>query len=289
MSPRLAPNGLVVAFIAPGGQDGRPPQIQAIGTEGNSLPIPLTDSPYDKRELAWSPNGEWLAYTEDVTGCGVLMLMDYQKRRSIPLTTPEDGCVEHFDWAHQQNALLFDTIPPGQNVFSSTIKRATIDAETQEVGLSTWISDNAFAHPVWAPDDSAFAALSPGDGLYKVDMNSGVEWQLVASTTVLSPTWPAGPTAQQYILYLSEGDVWRVPADGGGNVEQISPEGCQCVAYALSEDNTWLAYLKQEQEGDTSFSVGAVNIGSGAQAKIGDVETAIPTILWHTIDNPADE
>lgn len=289
VSPRLAPNGLVIAYIDPGGQDGRPPQIEAMGTEGDFYPTPLTNSPYEKHGLAWSPDGEWLAYTEEVTGCGVLMLMDYQERRSILITTPENGCVEHLAWAHHKNALLFDTIPPGQDVVTSTIQLATIDVETQEIGLSTWISDNAFAHPVWAPDDLAFAALSPGNGLHRMDINSGAEWQLVESTEVLSPTWPAGPTDQQYILYLSQGDVWRVPADGGGNGEQISPEDCRCVSYALSEDNTWLAYLKQEQEGDTSFSVGAVKIGSDTQAKVANIETEIPIIFWHTIDNPADE
>jgi WD40 repeat protein len=249
MSPRLAPNGLVVAFIAPGGQDGRPPQIQAIGTEGNSLPIPLTDSPYDKRELAWSPNGEWLAYTEDVTGCGVLMLMDYQKRRSIPLTTPEDGCVEHLAWPPDHNYILFDM--------------------TDKISSSTYI-----AH-----------VLSDEQGVELWQWDTGIE-----DVSASSLTWYTDTNDLQHMLYLSEGRVWQVSADEDKSEPPLplSPEGCECVAYALSDDKTWLAYLAKKEDEDTFFSVGAVNIKDIAPGtyrepvEIEGGEASIPSIFWQT-------
>jgi dipeptidyl aminopeptidase/acylaminoacyl peptidase len=232
--PRLAPNGVVVAFIGGSGS----PQVQAIGTSSYDVPVPLTDTPHEKRDLAWLPDGRWLAYTENITtangtDCGVLTLIAFQERRTIPLTTPaEDGCVGHLAPAPHHNYLLFNTIPQQQDAISSTIHLAIIDTQEQRAKIGKWVSPTSLAQPVWSPDELLIAATTPDGGLYRINVqSSGDEQRLIAGTSVVSPTWYTDSDGMQYLLYLAGGGIWRIAAsENASGCPPLAPQPPQIVS-----------------------------------------------------------
>ena len=123
------------------------------------LPIELV-----RGEPAWSPDGQWIAFTSirgtAGPGRGSIWIMRVDGSEKRQLTShPDNGFDLHPTWS-----------PDGQRI---AFQRASVAIVTVATGAVTYLNvPGVAAHPSWSPDGRhiAFTRLDPGP--------NGAEWQL---------------------------------------------------------------------------------------------------------------
>jgi Tol biopolymer transport system component/predicted Ser/Thr protein kinase len=220
VSPVWSPDGRSIAFI----RQDRPERstlvlIPAIGGTERILLEDLTGLPnsyFSGRQLAWTPDGKWLAACRksQSEARSHLCLVSRETGDTRRLTSPPKipGC--------------FDSSP----AFSP-------DGRTL-----AFIRNSAFA-----VRDLYLAAL--GEDL--LPMNEPAR-RTYLNGPISSPAWSSDG---RFVVFAAGGaafsnSLWKVRASGGGNPEHLAQAGYDCAAPALSTSGSRLAFEKQIADPD---------------------------------------
>jgi TolB protein len=194
----------------------------------------LTNGPTYDQAVAWSPDGDEVAFTSDREGAyNVLYLMNAggSNERRVPLETDAHG-VGRASWSPDGRSLVYETILP-EHLESLTVTLFIADLSSMEVKRLTYAEQHGDCfHPDWSPDGEWIAmvckkAAATGDlGEIYIVRPDGSEWRQV--TTRPASLAPDLSPMDEWAFYVRE--------------PRWSPDGNEIV-YSARIDSPWNIYI----------------------------------------------
>jgi WD40 repeat protein len=230
MSIAFSPDGTLVA--AAGGNRGGDVNIHIIrASDGQPLRSLLTRNTYGVRQLAFSPDGQWLA-----AGCSELTnfdgqvevwrVLDWVRVHELPVRSPalafaSDGTVlvtlrpEALElWRLSDGRLLHSHRPPPQGNYNSHLSIA-ISPGSDRIVTGNWISVVAIRFPI------LLGALVRNEDLTTLTWTGGYDEYQVQHRTLDNPTWTNTglPTSDRSVAVSLDGPggMFRVVWSLGGH------------------------------------------------------------------------
>lgn len=217
--PSLSPNGLHLAYNLGGvAAADAGPIVRDLAT-GSSWA--LGDGiAGERREVAWSPGSELLAYTVSrraETGWqDELRLVDVAARRETPLFSQQGIAARAPAWSPDGTQLAFlsaaDLWLVGRDGAQSRVVHRMPGAD---VAPATWIPDA----PVWSPDGTRVAYAVTVDGCFRVvavDIGDGSSSVLTPDECAMRPRWSPDGTALVYVSLGRSSRTLRARQLAGG-------------------------------------------------------------------------
>jgi hypothetical protein len=177
--PTWSPDGTEIAFVGrqPGGQS----DVYVVNADGSGEPKRIFSAPSGVPTLAWSPNGEKIAFTAALTGDSVGDLGEIYTMNAdgsgVTNLTKHAGAESNPDWSPDGTKIVFDSTRDGRNAIY------TMNADGSEQARLPYdlpcVSNpefGSFCHgevfPAWSPDGTkiAFIQAVSSEGL---DFGSG--------------------------------------------------------------------------------------------------------------------
>lgn len=276
-SPSFTPDGNYLSFTSD--RESERPQVFRMPIDGGEAEQ-VTNAENGISSYQWSPDGERIAYTmtdppseeeqqrqkekRDV----ILVDQDYKFSRlyvqdinadsSTQLTTG-DRHVTAFDWAPAGSQLVFDYGPtPKTDDNFHTKDIALVPADSGEV--QTLVDrDGVDANPVFTPDGETVVFTSHGGSpepiglsdVYRVSADGG-EPQALAETPDRNANIVGITEDGEHVLvsesYKTVSSLYRLPADGSGSAERITPEDGVYRGFVAADNNDQLSFTYQNAE-----------------------------------------
>lgn len=190
LSPTWSPNGELIAITAnfdkasQGVADGGTSQLYVISEDGSELDQ-LTRSESLKSDAAWSPDGRWIAYVEEVDSTSAIFLIR------------PDGTGRRLLVSHSSENIDPTWHPEGRRVIFVTDRHGHLDLYainpdgSGEQRLTT--NPDADWMPTWAPNSFQVAYVSTRNNerphLYVMEEDGSDKRLLSASPNARDPMW----------------------------------------------------------------------------------------------------
>ncbi len=241
--PAFSPDGGRIAYTSDGGTHG-PRQIY-IKAVGKGDPVRVTNTPEEKWEPTWSPDGATLAFLRQETGALGVVTMPAASGPEHAVTRLVPGRGPRMKWLNNTELVVMDLSPEnsGMQLYRVSVQSGwrTLLLPEHEEGAGTdhdpLVSPNgrwiAFVRFLDTAMEVRVAPSSGGESslLAKVPEVQGIAW---TSDSQHIYYWPS--------RYLGLHEIWQVTPAGGtpSRADIAFPVGSQ--ALALSPDGRHAAY-----------------------------------------------
>jgi len=192
--PTWSPDGNRIAFVSnpDGSLNNEGKQIYSVNTDGTN-PTLLLDNEMNKFDLAWSPNGEGIAFAAYAESGSEIHLLD-NTNSSIMQLTNDTTYDRDPSWSPDGTRIAFSSDRDGnEEVYVMDSNGSNVIRLTNNIAYD--------AMPAWSPDGTRIAFVSDRNGagnlaIYIMD-NDGANVQQVTSfaetyVDAFSPCWLAG-------------------------------------------------------------------------------------------------
>lgn len=196
--------------------------------DGNSIPMPLIESPFICSDPVWSPDGKKIAYLTDKSGNMNLWLYDIASSKSTQILKLDED-INYPSWSPDGKKIAFYLADP-RNIWGKGTLQA-IDIATKEVEK---LHEALFvpSQPSWSPDGEiiALSALDVYSSRFREGINkillvslkdksekfiSPVEQRSLGMRAKNGPLWsPNG----KWMTYVMDGLLWIINVDKKGNI-----------------------------------------------------------------------
>ena len=161
--PEWSPDDRQIVFQA---RDGEMPRLYIAPWDGSGDPVAITDNSIIRRDVQWSPSGEWLAFVRlvsdspnDNASIGFVRV-DGSDERFYDTQTQEGDATAYADggvrWSPDSSRVAYTR--GGENLaFATALVVAAPDGDVHQVLIenSGWLR-----HPRWSPDGTEIAVLA---------------------------------------------------------------------------------------------------------------------------------
>jgi Tol biopolymer transport system component len=207
--PAISPDGTAIAFMSNmvGVQAGTPVNFELYVTDlhGEGL-VRLTDNEVFDADIAWSPDGQRIAYKSFVDGNDEIYEVDPAGSNQRNLTShPSSDFQPH--WAPDGRRIVFGSDRGG------TAGLYQLDPQSSEV-TTLLDTEAAETSPRWSPTGAHVAFVSNQEGnddIYVMDADGSAIRRLTTSVeSDWSPRWSPDGTRLLYISGSFETDQWSL-------------------------------------------------------------------------------
>jgi TolB protein len=240
---------------------------------GTRTPIRLTNSPFDERDPAWSPDGQRLAYASNQDGNWEIYIYDVQSGASTRMTY-DLSFQARPRWSPDGLFLVYESYQ-GNNLDIYVMKVDQTQAPLR-------ITQNAAPDfsPAWSPDGRRIAFVSWRDGnqdiyIFSLDDPRDEAVTNLTRTTERQEDYPAWSPDGKFLAYsaLDEGiekvfvkssEQIQLPAQvlGRGRTPAWSPNGASLVFAVDSLEGTQFVASPFTEEGISTLVIGVTDQAS---------------------------
>jgi len=286
--PAVSPDGTKIAFTV------NSTSIWVMGIDGSD-PMPLTDQGSNVSPT-WSPDGTRIAFESNRTGVTFtiwVMNADGSNQHLVINREPSSN-VEDPAWSPDGTMIAYVRSNPCPSIAAASAADGSGEIELVGCGTSAFVR-----YPAWSPDGShiAYQRLAPFTtgfwDIYTLDIATNTQTNLTANGDAAHeyyPAWSPDGTQISYAVLSGQWHIWRIDADGTGNVSLASgeqpdwgpaaappPDTTQPSVICGSTDGLWHA-------SDVSIPCTASDSGSGL-ADPADVSFSLVTNVSANTEN----
>lgn len=239
--PAWSPDGKRIAFVSY--SDGQIYLMNGDGSNRTKLPQPVGLQPEAyavsqlvSRDLAWSPDGETVAFHAD---CNIYIMPADGSSTPRKLTTVRDWqCARSPAWSPDGKQIAFSGHRGAEYDFDPDhiyVMDVSREGETNQWRQLT-TGPASDLSPSWSPDGTEIAFVSGSAGIYKVDVSSLKKTRLTGGPGYGYPTWsPDGKKIafkrDAEIAFETEDDaLYVMNADGSNTIPIFVASGVSASA-----------------------------------------------------------
>jgi len=266
------PDGTSIAIVAYG-------DLFVRSMDEKAQPIRITDTPWEERDIAWSPDGRTLYFTADESGREEIRAATVKRTRADlrgAFGVPANGASSGASSASPNGASsgASSGSPNGASSGASgqdpKTRRASGDwADAIEFDVSTIVSgDDRYRRPDPSPDGKRLAfRRGPGELVVR-DLESGDD-RVVRRGWDQGIAWRFSPDGRWIAIQQQDrdfnSDIWIVPADGSAEPVNITRHPDSDVDPCWSADGRILAFRSDRINGE--FDVWSVWLDASLEGR----------------------